>query len=373
MKDDMKNIGATPRNVMGNRLSNLDSIVMGQLPKVSSITRYLTRHRGSASPQPNPDNCDFIIPEKYKDNILYDSGVHDPERMIAIGDRQLVSELDSETLYGDGTFDKVPNIFFQLYTWHVKVGNSYPPCIYVLLQRKDTQTYVKMLQILKSIVPSLNPQKVLVDFEKACMNAIHLEFPDTEIKGCYFHLCQSVIRKANSLGLKTLYQSSHDLKIKIKSLAALAFVPTTNVKYVFGILADTFPDDDDDLNQVLDYFFSTYIEGVGGRRPQFPIEMWNQYEAAIERSPKTTNCCEGFHNTLNSIFHCSHPSVWLLFDGLKRDISCHKLTYEKSKLGQAEEPKKKYQKMYAQLACVVEGYEEETDKLQYLKRVANMT
>ena len=39
-------------------------------------------------------------------------------------------------------------------------------------------------------------------------------------------------KKANSLGLKTLYQSNHDLKIKMKSLAALAFVSTTNVKNV---------------------------------------------------------------------------------------------------------------------------------------------
>lgn len=33
---------------------------------------------------------------------------------------------DSEIIIGDGTFDKVPGIFYELYTWHAKVGNTYP-------------------------------------------------------------------------------------------------------------------------------------------------------------------------------------------------------------------------------------------------------
>jgi hypothetical protein len=37
------------------------------------------------------------------------------------------------------------------------------------------------------------------------------------------------------------------------------------------------------------YIFSTYIEGAAGRDPQFPIRIWNHDEAALERSPKTTN------------------------------------------------------------------------------------
>ena len=47
---------------------------------------------------------------------------------------------------------------------------------------------------------------MFVDFEKACMNAVNIAFPDVEVKGCYFHLCQSLIRKIN-VGLKTEFEN----------------------------------------------------------------------------------------------------------------------------------------------------------------------
>ena len=66
----------------------------------------------------------------------------------------------------------------------------------------------------------------------------------------------------------------------------------------------------------------------------FPVKIGNHFDSAIEESPKTTNnCCEGFHNALNSVFHCSHPSVWYLFEGLQRDMACHKLTVVNTEAG----------------------------------------
>ena len=136
------------------------------------------------------------------------------------------------------------------------------------------------------------------------MSAAQLAFPQMEIKGCYFHLSQSIIRKVNSVGLKAMYESDIDIKLKLKSLAAICFVPMQDVKAVFNQLAATFPDDDN-FNGILSYFCSTYIEGVAGRSPLFPVRIWNYYVAASERCPKTTNCCEGFHNALNSIIKTS--------------------------------------------------------------------
>ena len=86
----------------------------------------------------------------------------------------------------------------------------------------------------------------------------------------------------------------------------------------------------------------TYIEGAAGRTPMFPVKVWNHFDSAIEESPKTTNCCEGFHNALNSVFHCSHPSVWYLFDGLQRDMACHKLTLVNTEAVRPEVKKRNY-------------------------------
>jgi hypothetical protein len=370
MKEDMRAVNATPRLVMGNVLLGLGNEVLAHMPKQSSIARNL-RHNRSRGTLPNPKSINFDIPEKYSELILHDSGVNDPARILVLGDRKLVLELKKDTIYGDGTFDKVPSMFYQLYTWHAKVGNSYPPCIYILLQKKNTDTYSRMFEIMKLLIPNLAPLKVLVDFEKACMNAVRIAFPHAEVKGCYFHLCQSLVRKINSVGLKTEYEGNVNIKITLKSLAALAFVPMEDVRRVFDLLAATFPDEAR-YNEVLTYFFSTYIEGAAGRDSQFPITVWNHHDAALERSPKTTNCCEGFHNALNSIFHCSHPSVWFLIDGLQRDIACHKLLLANAMTGRVEVKKRKYETLHDMVAASVQQYQLVEDKLIYLRRLANL-
>lgn len=158
-----------------------------------------------------------------------------------------------------------------------------------------------MFKIMKILVPNLKLDKILLDFENAAISAAQIAFPQADVKGCYFHLSQSIIRKVGAVGLKVKFESDIDTKLMLKSLAALAFVPIKDVKSVFKELATTFPDEES-YNDVLNYFFCTYIEGAAGRNPQFPTSLWNHYESALEKSPKTTNCCEGFHNALNSYF-----------------------------------------------------------------------
>ncbi|EFA11974.1 hypothetical protein TcasGA2_TC001422 [Tribolium castaneum] len=102
------------------------------------------------------------------------------------------------------------------------------------------------------------PQKILLDFEKACMNAARTAFPDLEIKGCYFHLRQNLIRKINSVGLKTEYESDIDVKLRLKSLVALAFVPLQDVRKNFSLLAASFPNEDK-FNAILTYFFQLIL------------------------------------------------------------------------------------------------------------------
>ena len=86
----------------------------------------------------------------------------------------------------------------------------------------------------------------------------------------------------------------------------------------FGLFTSNYLNPIESYNAVLSSFHFTYIEGAAGRTPMFPVKIWNHFDSAIEESPKTTNCCEGFYNTLNSVFHCSHPSVWYLFDGFRK-------------------------------------------------------
>lgn len=93
---------------------------------------------------------------------------------------------------------------------------------------------------MKLLILDQAPQKVLVDFEKPYMNTVRIAFPHAEVKGSYFHLCQSLIRKINNIGLKTEYETNMSIKFKLTSLAALAFVPINDVRSVFDGLAAEF-------------------------------------------------------------------------------------------------------------------------------------
>ena len=367
---------ATTRTIIGDNMSHLSDDVLARMPKKSSIERQIRRRRQhTEGMQPPPQSRHFAIPDEYLDVVLYDSGVDDPTRILALGKYELLIYLQSEVWMGDGTFDTSPLIFFQLYTVHARVGNSYPPCVYFLLPNKTAETYTRMIQILKNMNLAVNPSKILLDFELAAINSFQSEFPQAQVSGCFFHLNQAVIRKVNELGLKRRYETDNEFAMLVKSLPALAFVPVDEVGEIFEELGASFPDEAE-CNALIAYFESTYIHGprVGGRvrNPRFEPRLWNHYEDAQVCAPKTTNCCEGFHNSLKSLFMCSHPTMWSFFSGIRKDIGIHRLTLNNALVQNRERSRNEYILLANRLADKVRSYWEEADKLRYLRAIAHM-
>ena len=106
----------------------------------------------------------------------------------------------------DGTFKVVPSIFFQLYSFHFNFACGINPAgLYCLLTNKTAATYGRVLAEIHNLVPLASPKTILIDFEKAVMNVLSASYPSARVTGCYFHLCQSVVRKVNELGLKVDY------------------------------------------------------------------------------------------------------------------------------------------------------------------------
>jgi len=94
----------------------------------------------------------------------------------------------------DGTFTCSPIPFKQLYTIHAVHYSNVIPSAYALLPGKKEDTYIQMFKALKSLNQNLNPESIMMDFEKAAMNAVKSEFPNTSINGCFFHLSQCIWR-----------------------------------------------------------------------------------------------------------------------------------------------------------------------------------
>ena len=58
-------------------------------------------------------------------------------------------------------------------------------CVYALLTNKSELTYKKLFTKLLNIRPELNPFLVMVDFEKAAINASESTFLSV-VSGCFF-------------------------------------------------------------------------------------------------------------------------------------------------------------------------------------------
>ena len=82
---------------------------------------------------------------------------------------------------------------------HVVYRNAVLPVVFALLPNKTEQTYRRLINKLSELCPSWNPKSIMMDFEKAVMNAFAEKFitatNQSTISGCFFHLQQSIQRK----------------------------------------------------------------------------------------------------------------------------------------------------------------------------------
>ena len=195
--------------------------------------------------------------------LLYDSGANDVNRiLIFCSDSGRLDLCQAKNIAVDGTFDSCPQIFFQLFTLHVVKKNTSVPRLFALLPNKTENTYERLFMAIKEQVPAFKPESVLLDFEKATMNAINKVYPNASLLGCLFHLGQSHYRKIVDLGLKTEYDSNGEFNRLMKKFTALAFLPPQDVVEAFLELTSQ----PDVPAEFIQYFELTYIGVERGSR-----------------------------------------------------------------------------------------------------------
>ena len=148
---------------------------------------------------------------------------------------------------------------------------------------------------MKDSQPDLNPLDVILDFERATINAVRIVFKDSSIHGCFFHFCQNIWRHVQAVGLQSKYADDLNFAVNIRMLMALALVPTDNVVKAFETLIESpfWEDNQEDAfnkekQALLNYFECTYI-GKPGRTsnskrhdPLFSIKLWNMYQVTLD-------------------------------------------------------------------------------------------
>ena len=213
--------------------------IAAAMPPLEQIKSSLYAHRRMRLPPLPSSRANICLEGEWTktasgdDFLIADDGDDDKVLIFATDDniRQLCR---ADTVYGDGTFQTCPRLFYEIFTLHIFCHGKQHPVLYALLPNKRRDTYQRMLTLVKQKATSLgtvlDPPAFLADFELAIKQAVQLAFPTAEYQGCYFHFCQSLMRRVQRLGLQVQYQDDSELRSFIKKVAALAFVPPRFVR-----------------------------------------------------------------------------------------------------------------------------------------------
>lgn len=332
LKDMSTSTTNSPSQIISSISNNLIQPVAAELPNVAQLKKIINRKRKLEHIDKIPQNTEELeLDEQYKNTnanenfIIYDSGAG-VKRIIMFGTKKNLERLAlTEHWFCDGTFDSCPSIFKQILTIHGIFGGYVIPLVFCLLPDKKQKTYEKLLEILCE-KNSLNPTTIMTDYETALINAFTKQFPNTEMRGCFFHFSQCIYRKIQTSGLKRKYESDADLALKLKLLSALAYIPTKYVVTAFEqmIRSVEFPLE---TQPVVDYFEDTWIgRPVGEKRrdPLFKHSHWNCFDAVIRNLPRTNNAIEGWHRGFSSNTE-SHPNIFKFIELLKKEQSKNEL------------------------------------------------
>uniref|UniRef100_A0A914MDV3 MULE transposase domain-containing protein n=1 Tax=Meloidogyne incognita TaxID=6306 RepID=A0A914MDV3_MELIC len=225
--------------------------------------------------------------------------------------------------------------------------------------------------MIRRICPNLNPDSISVDFELAIHNAIRTIFPESHIRGCFFHLFSNLKKHLSSLNLLTHYNTNPEFALNSRMIVSLAFVPQNDLLEALNMLENYLPLE---LEPILAYFTNTYIGRIrnNGTRapPTFVPSSWNVYERTINNQDKTNNFCEAFHKKVQLQLGVAHPTIWKFLDELKKVVKLCDAQYEQFVAGHhAARKRRKYEEADERILNIVNRYDPET-VIEYLRVIS---
>lgn len=204
----------------------------------------------------------------------------------------------------DDTFSIAPKVYTQLFSFHTHFHGKSLPLIYCLLPGKEKRLYIKLFNLLNyHLDPADHPKTINCDFEKAIHSAIQTVYINCCISGCFFHLCQSWLKRLKKLKLYLVYLKDKDFSKAFKMCQALAYIPESEVQEgldeIKVICSSSF-------KLMIDYIQNTYVmpvakSGKKQRNARFPVSSWSVYQRTLDDKPATNNPVESWHSSLTVI------------------------------------------------------------------------
>lgn len=275
-------------------------------------------------------------------------------------------------ILADGTFKVAPTPFSQLYTVHAKIGDSYPPLLYIFMANKTEESYNIMWSQVKALGNNVIAPVAIMDMEIASWNALLNVSPTTRIQTCYFHLTQAWKRHMEKHGAAKRVREDPDFQKCLHMALGLSSVPAGDVVAVFNeLLASNEWVDDQDTIRLASYIRRNYVEGYTNAQgnhvaPRFPPDMWVVRESMIQGGPRTNNGCEGWHNAINRRVTLTNPTFGYVIQKLEEDMNSVAQTINEILLGNGKPQTHKSKRNAAALKRLAQNYNAQGDRIDYL-------
>lgn len=138
-----------------------------------------------------------------------------------------------------------------------------------------------------------------------------------------------------SLTLQNAYRVDQSVRDSVGCLMAMPFVPPEELIEVFDSIYDALElvvlDHLQQVKSLYDYFDRVYLRGGGARcrqsrrgrrrlnvaQPRFSSRIWNVYNSVINRTSRTTNVVESWHNSFQLLLNTHHSNLWKFLEHVK--------------------------------------------------------
>ena len=182
------------------------------------------------------------------------------------------------------------NIHTAFFIPYILFWKKFATCI-LSVTRQEAKDVCQGFKLL-SYHLDVSLKSINFDFEKAIHSAIAKVWSCCTY-GCFFHLCQSWLKRLKKLKLYLTYLKSEAFASCFKQCQALAFIPESEVQAGLDEIKATAPAS---FTPMIAYIQKTYIKP--SKPARFPVHTWSVYQRIPDDLPATNNPVESWHSSL---------------------------------------------------------------------------
>ena len=308
IRDVARNSANRPSVLVNNIIKDYDDETISKLPANKSLNYIVSRERLNGIEDFSPSIPDF--PLSLHNNLRgelffrFDSGLNEVNRfVIFFSDFQKSIICKTKMWLIDGTFKSVPCHFNQLITIHAKFMGKFYPLVHILMKNKTENIYKLAFLKIKELI-KFEPNVIIIDFEKALKNSLHICYNSSKIYGCNFHFGQMFWRRIQLEGLIYQYKEFGTLRNSLRKLLILPFIPKNLIASEFDNIKDEIliQNNEQNMKNFLSYFEKMFI-GNTEKEAVYCNEFWSCFERVIDSIDRTTNVLEAWHRSLYFFSH----------------------------------------------------------------------